>query len=55
MGRSVLVVNGRHRGQQGTLTNINEDKFSCDVDLLLDDDEIFHVEGIPYEDICKYR
>lgn len=34
LGKTLLIVNGAYRGQQATLEEIHQDKFSVDVTLL---------------------
>ena len=51
-GGSVMVVNGRHRGQAGTLLGIDEKKFQAQVRVQNDArDEVW----LEYEDVCKFQ
>lgn len=49
VGGAVLVVNGAHRGERGTLTGIDEKKYCALVQLASGG----AVQAIPYEDVCK--
>ncbi|KAL1520526.1 hypothetical protein AB1Y20_022103 [Prymnesium parvum] len=49
VGSSVLLVNGRHRGEVAKLMSIDQDKF-C-VSVKLDNGRV--LDGVEYEDVCK--
>ena len=53
IGRDVLIVNGRFRGERGKLVSLQADKFSATIRLTsgLHRDEV--VSGIEFEDFCK--
>lgn len=53
LGKYVLIVNGRYRGQKGTLLSLDENKFCVSVEIKEGE---FHgriVDKLPYEDISK--
>lgn len=49
VGRPCLILNGRGRGSRATLIRINEEQYSCDVQLHNGQE----LSGIDYEDISK--
>lgn len=52
-GKTVLIVNGAYRGEEGVLESINERKFCCTVSIKSGTLRGRVLEKIPYEDICK--
>jgi DNA/RNA-binding protein KIN17 len=50
VGGAVMVVNGAHRGERGTLTGLEEKKYCALVQLANGG-----VQSIAYEDVCKVK
>ncbi|XP_028398092.1 DNA/RNA-binding protein KIN17-like [Dendronephthya gigantea] len=53
IGRLVLILNGRYRGQKGTLLNLDEKTFSVSVEINEGEYRGRTVDKLPYEDISK--
>ncbi|CAB4001875.1 DNA RNA-binding KIN17 [Paramuricea clavata] len=53
IGRLVLIVNGRYRGQKGTLIALDEKTFSTSVEIKEGEHRGRIVDKLPYEDISK--
>jgi DNA/RNA-binding protein KIN17 len=53
LGKSVLMLNGEHRGQTAMLESIDEAEFCCSVQLLSGPAKGRILDHIPYEDISK--
>jgi KN17 SH3-like C-terminal domain len=53
LGRTVRVLNGRHRGEDATLETLDEASFSCSVKLTTGPSKGLTVNGVAYEDISK--
>lgn len=54
MGGDVLVVNGRCRGERGTLLSLDTDAFAASVRITSDGPNFGMVlEKVEYEDFCK--
>jgi len=53
LGKTVLIVNGVHRGSTASLVSLDEKKFSVVVDLKDGPHRGKRIDRIPYEDICK--
>ncbi|XP_033648109.1 DNA/RNA-binding protein KIN17-like [Asterias rubens] len=52
-GKLVLVVNGPHRGQKGSLLSLEDQSFSVSIKLQTGHSAGKMVGGIPYEDVSK--
>lgn len=52
-GKTVLIVNGIHRGSKASLVSLDEKSFSVTVDLKDGPHRGKRIDRIPYEDICK--
>jgi len=53
VGKKVLIVNGAYRGQEATLDDIHQDKFSVDVTLLTGSMVGTRLDNMAYEDVSK--
>lgn len=53
LGKTVLIVNGIHRGSTASLVSLDEKSFSVTVDLKDGPNRGKRIDRIPYEDICK--
>lgn len=53
LGKTVLIVNGIHRGIAASLVSLDEKSFSVTVDLKDGPHRGKRIDRIPYEDICK--
>lgn len=53
IGKTVLVVNGVHRGSTASLVSLDEKSFSVTVELKDGPHKGKRIDRIPYEDICK--
>lgn len=53
IGKTLLIVNGAYRGQEATLEEIHQDKFSVDVTLLTGSMTGTRLVDMPYEDVSK--
>ena len=49
LGKTVLIVNGKHRGKRATLTALNVEAFSADIEM--DSGEV--LRNVPYEHFSK--
>lgn len=53
LGKTVLIVNGMHRGSTASLVSLDEKSFSVTVNLKDGPHRGKRIDRIPYEDICK--
>lgn len=53
VNKLVRVVNGKYRGEDAVLLEINRDKFCANIELLTGSDKGLTVNDVEYEDICK--
>ena len=53
VGSTVLLVNGRCRGETAELLSINQDKFCVSVKIDGGEQRGRVLEGVEYEDVCK--
>ncbi|EDO38216.1 predicted protein [Nematostella vectensis] len=53
IGKSVMVLNGAHRGATAKLLSLNEKTFSVSIQLKEGPQRGRNIDGVPYEDISK--
>jgi DNA/RNA-binding protein KIN17 len=53
VNKSVMFVNGTHRGARGMLVNIDQDSFSCTVEMKMNDRSMHTVQNVEFEHISR--